>query len=76
MGDAGIMVPPTDREGLISAMKKLYSNEALREELSRRGVERAKNFSWEKAVRIVSEKIKSDFADRSEEGKKAEEPRK
>jgi glycosyltransferase involved in cell wall biosynthesis len=50
VGDAGILVSPGDVDGLAEAMKLLLSDETLREDLSRRGLRRAKGFSWEKTA--------------------------
>jgi glycosyltransferase involved in cell wall biosynthesis len=44
-GDAALHVDPTI-DALAVAMQRMASNFALREELARRGIERAKNFTW------------------------------
>jgi glycosyltransferase involved in cell wall biosynthesis len=46
VGDAGIMVSPTDTDALAQKMWEVYSSESLRAELSIRSLERAKLFSW------------------------------
>jgi glycosyltransferase involved in cell wall biosynthesis len=51
VGNAGIMVDPYDVDGLADAMHKVLSNEGLREDMIKRGLERAKMFSWEKCAR-------------------------
>ncbi len=48
VGDAGIMIDPHDVEGLASAMEKVLHDEALRERMSKDGIDRAKLFSREK----------------------------
>ena len=50
VGDAGIMVEPRDADALCQALLDLLSQEDLRNRLSTKGRERAKNFSWEKAA--------------------------
>ncbi|MGC8913272.1 MAG: glycosyltransferase family 4 protein, partial [Thermoplasmata archaeon] len=47
---AGIMVNPYDVEGLAKAMHEVLTNESLRKELSKRGLERTKLFSWRKTA--------------------------
>lgn len=51
VGDAGIMLDSSDVDGLAKAMYDLLTNESLKEELRRKGLKRAKMFSWEKCVR-------------------------
>ena len=59
VSDAGILIDPQSKEELIAAMEELYFNKDLRENLSTKGIERAKLFSWEKCVDImVSEMLK------------------
>jgi glycosyltransferase involved in cell wall biosynthesis len=50
-GDAGMLVDPEDQEALGQALRDLTRREDLRQEFSRRGRERARLFTWEKAVR-------------------------
>ena len=58
VGDAAIMIDPTDKKACIDAMKNLYFNENLRNELSKKGLEQAKKFSWEKSTKIIIDSIK------------------
>lgn len=51
VGDAGIMVDPHDVNGLAKAMYDVLTNDQLRENLVKKGLERAKLFSWEKTAR-------------------------
>ena len=51
VGDAGIMIDPYDIEGLAEAMDKVLTNQALRQEMIKKGLKRAKRFSWEKMAR-------------------------
>ena len=49
-GDAAILVDPEDIDALGQALRNLTEKCDLRDELSRRGKERARRFTWEKAV--------------------------
>jgi glycosyltransferase involved in cell wall biosynthesis len=44
--DAGILIDPYDTSNLMNALGKVLTNEALREELSIKGLEKSKQFSW------------------------------
>jgi glycosyltransferase involved in cell wall biosynthesis len=48
VGDAGIMLAPTDSEGLCQSMFELYNRPSLREAMSLKSLEQAKQFSWKK----------------------------
>jgi glycosyltransferase involved in cell wall biosynthesis len=50
VGEAGIMVEPHDAEGLANAVGEVFTNPDLKQELKKRGLERASNFSWEKTA--------------------------
>lgn len=49
-GDAALYVDPYSPEDIAEKIKLLLSDDKLREELRRKGLERAKMFSWEKCV--------------------------
>jgi len=51
VGDAGILVNPYDFHDIAKGIYKVLSDESLREELRRKGLERAKLFSWEKCAK-------------------------
>ena len=51
VGDAGALVNPYDVHGWKDAMIEVLKNEAIREGLSEKGLERAKLFSWEQCAR-------------------------
>lgn len=51
VGDAGIMVPPTDADALATAILHLLRNPTLRVELRERGIQRAQMFSWSTTAR-------------------------
>jgi glycosyltransferase involved in cell wall biosynthesis len=50
VGDAGIMVSPTDTDALCQSMLEIYNNPSLRKTMSLRSIERSKQFSWEKCT--------------------------
>jgi glycosyltransferase involved in cell wall biosynthesis len=50
-GDAARLVDPTSVGEIAHAITKVWSDESMRVDLSRRGIERAKLFSWERTAR-------------------------
>ena len=50
VGDAGLLIDPEDADALCAAMGQMLRNEALRQDLTRRGVARAARFSWERCA--------------------------
>ena len=50
VGDAGIMINPYSVDELANKMYEVLTNDGLREELSKKGLERAKLFSWKKCA--------------------------
>ena len=55
VGDAALQVPPLDVEALADAVERLLRDDRLRSDLRERGLERARQFSWEKAARQTVE---------------------
>jgi len=51
VGDAGILKNRDDIEGLVNAIYEVLTNEGLSQDLVKRGLERAKMFSWEKTAK-------------------------
>ncbi|MCD4735995.1 MAG: glycosyltransferase family 4 protein, partial [Bacteroidales bacterium] len=51
VGDAGLLVDPDSIEKMAEAIYQLISNDSLRNHYLRKGLERAKLFTWEKTVR-------------------------
>jgi glycosyltransferase involved in cell wall biosynthesis len=49
-GDAALLVNPEDVDELADRLRELTEDEDLRQDLTRRGRVRSKDFSWEKAV--------------------------
>jgi glycosyltransferase involved in cell wall biosynthesis len=50
VGDAAILVDPSDPKALASALQIVLADEHLRKSLSERGIQRAQLFTWEKAA--------------------------
>lgn len=59
VGDAGILVDPQDAEELADAMRRLLTDEALRDSLSSKGLDRSALFTWENCVAQTVEAYKS-----------------
>ncbi len=55
VGNAAVLVDPTDIEAMSAAMAELARDAARRDELRRRGLERAAEFTWEKTARLTYE---------------------
>jgi glycosyltransferase involved in cell wall biosynthesis len=55
VGDAALSVDPEDEEGLCEAMRHVLQDEKLRVELSAKGVQRARQFSWERTAATTLE---------------------
>jgi glycosyltransferase involved in cell wall biosynthesis len=55
VGDAALTVAPTDTQALAEAIQRLISDEGLRKALIARGLERAKQFTWESASKATLE---------------------
>ena len=49
-GEAGIMVDPYDIDALTEAIKQVLTDDTLRDNMVRKGLEQARMFSWEKTV--------------------------
>jgi glycosyltransferase involved in cell wall biosynthesis len=55
VGDAGLVIDPTDANDLTVAIWRLLSDQALRDEMIDKGFRRAALFSWERAARETLE---------------------
>jgi len=53
VGDAGFQVDARDEDALCQRMLELVKSAELREELSRKSIDQAGRFSWERCVRQV-----------------------
>ena len=51
LGDAGLLVPPTDEEAVEEALFRVLTESGLRTELRGRGYRQAARFSWPEAAR-------------------------
>jgi glycosyltransferase involved in cell wall biosynthesis len=50
VGDAALLVDPRDPDAIAGAVRMVLTDRTLREDLQRRGLVRARSFSWEQAV--------------------------
>lgn len=51
IGDAGLYVDAYDVSSIAKGLKEVFSNSNLQHKISKRGLERAKKFSWEKTAK-------------------------
>ncbi len=58
VGDAGLLVAPTDVAGLAEAIQRVLDDPALRADLSRRALARAAGFTWRRAAERTLETYK------------------
>ncbi len=59
IGDAGIQVNPKSDEEMIEAYEKMYFDNDFRQKCCNKGLERAKQFSWEKCASELLEFMKT-----------------
>ena len=64
VGDAGIMVDPHDADALIESMLAILEDPVLWQELSAKGLNRARGFSWKKCADETVEVYKTAVANR------------
>jgi alpha-1,3-rhamnosyl/mannosyltransferase len=55
VGDAAMLVDPLDVEALAAAIRRLWDDEAARDDLRTRGLRRACRFTWEVTARLTLE---------------------
>jgi len=53
VGEAGIMVNPYDTHSLAQAMRRVLTDDKLRDNMVRKGLEQSKKFSWEKTAELT-----------------------
>lgn len=53
VGDAGLLVDPNDLDALVQAMRLLLDSPELRADLRERGLQRARQFSWERTIDLT-----------------------
>jgi len=55
VGDAALMIDPYEPGAIADAMRQVLTDSALRADLRRRGLARAREFSWERSIKRVRE---------------------
>ena len=55
VGEAGIMVSPTDTGGWVEAMRRVLTDNQLRNEMVAKGLEQSKKFSWDRTAQQTLE---------------------
>jgi glycosyltransferase involved in cell wall biosynthesis len=55
VGDAALLVDPSDPPGLARAMKNMLSDSGMRSEMSQRGIDRAVLFQWQRSAELMRE---------------------
>ena len=55
VGDAALLIDPLDVDALAEAIRRLWVDEATREDLRARGLSRARRFTWEITARLTLE---------------------
>jgi glycosyltransferase involved in cell wall biosynthesis len=55
VGDAALLVDPYEPEAIADAMRRVLTDQRLRDDLVRKGLVRASEFSWDRSVRRVRE---------------------
>lgn len=53
VGDAGLLIDPDDTESLAAALERIIGDSELRAACARRGLERARQFTWAQTARDV-----------------------
>jgi glycosyltransferase involved in cell wall biosynthesis len=62
IGDAGLLVDPLDIDAIAEGICRLVQNSTLRDDLGRRGLARAKKFSWDETARRTWDVLQSVLA--------------
>jgi glycosyltransferase involved in cell wall biosynthesis len=52
-GEAAMLVDPLSAASIAAAMSRLAADEPLRQDLRRRGLERARQFTWDRTAQMV-----------------------
>jgi glycosyltransferase involved in cell wall biosynthesis len=55
VADAALLIDPYEPDSIADAIRRVLTDECLREDLRQRGLERARHFSWERSIRRVRE---------------------
>ena len=64
VGDAGILIDPYNVDEIAEAIYKVVSDGKLREQMRRKGLERAKLFSWKKAAQQTLQILEDTYSSR------------
>lgn len=56
-GDAGLLVDPTNTVEIAAGMQRLYEDEGLRQQLSKRGFNRAGIYTWEQTTDVIEQAL-------------------
>jgi glycosyltransferase involved in cell wall biosynthesis len=67
-GDAARIVPARDEQAWTAAIGELLCDAGLRDDLARRGIERARGFSWDETARQTLQVYRSVAAERRKSG--------
>jgi glycosyltransferase involved in cell wall biosynthesis len=62
VGDAGISIDADDVEGAAQAIQRIAASDAFREELSRKGLQRAALFDWDRCAATVADTLAAAYA--------------
>jgi glycosyltransferase involved in cell wall biosynthesis len=55
VADAALLIDPYEPDSIADAIRRVLTDERLREDLRQRGLERARHFSWDRSIRRVRE---------------------
>jgi glycosyltransferase involved in cell wall biosynthesis len=53
VGEAGLLVEPSEPESIAAGVARLLEDDELGAELRRRGVERARDFGWDRTAELT-----------------------
>ncbi len=59
IGECGIQIDPTNNDDMIHAYEKMYFDKDFRKDCIKKGIERARLFSWEKCAKEILDFINS-----------------
>lgn len=59
VGDAGVLIQPTDVDGFRDAMEKICNDVSMQVILREMGLKQASEFSWEKSFNLLLQNIES-----------------
>jgi glycosyltransferase involved in cell wall biosynthesis len=61
VGDAGLLIDPTDATALQAALQRLLVDPVLRAELARQGLARAEAFTWRRSAEVLAAAYRQHF---------------